>query len=95
MGRTHLQDAVPIRLGQEFNAYATAANRAKERISLAVQSLKSVNMGATAVGTGLNADPEYIKFVEESLREISGYDLAIAEDLVDGTQNDDANVSLL
>lgn len=94
MGRTHLQDAVPIRLGQEFNAYATAAKRAKERISLAVQSLKSVNMGATAVGTGLNADPEYIKFVEESLREISGYDLAIAEDLVDGTQNADAYVEV-
>ncbi len=94
MGRTHLQDAVPIRLGQEFNAYATAAKRSKERISLAVQSLKSVNMGATAVGTGLNADPQYIKYVEESLREISGYDLSVAEDLVDGTQNADAYVEV-
>lgn len=51
-------------------------------------------MGATAVGTGLNADPQYIKYVEESLREISGYDLSVAEDLVDGTQNADAYVEV-
>ena len=56
MGRTHLQDAVPIRLGQEFHAYATMVGRDIKRIRVAFNDLKAVNMGATAVGTGLNAD---------------------------------------
>lgn len=94
MGRTHLQDAVPIRLGQEFNAHATAAKRAKNRIAQSIEGLKIINMGATAVGTCLNADPEYIKVVEERLRDISGFDLSIAEDLVDATQNADTYVEV-
>ncbi len=63
MGRTHLQDAVPIRLGQEFEAYSRVLDRDIKRISQSRQHLYEVNMGATAVGTGLNADPRYIENV--------------------------------
>lgn len=90
MGRTHLQDAVPIRLGQEFAAYARMLGRDIERIKRATQSLEVINMGATAVGTGLNADPVYIENVTERLREWSHLPLRRAEDLVDATQNTDA-----
>ncbi len=92
MGRTHLQDAVPIRLGQEFAAHATAIERSRERIALSIEGLKTINMGATAVGTCLNADPEYIKKVEKELSSISGFDLVVAEDLVDATQHTDAYI---
>ncbi|MGI1657695.1 MAG: aspartate ammonia-lyase [Desulfitobacterium sp.] len=90
MGRTHLQDAVPIRLGQEFAAYAQMLGRDIRRIEGASQSLLIVNMGATAVGTGLNADPVYIEKVSDLLREITGLPLRRAENLVDATQNTDA-----
>lgn len=90
MGRTHLQDAVPIRLGQEFEAYRRVVERDIKRISQSGQHLYAVNMGATAVGTGLNADPRYIKSVVQHLGSISGYALSNAEDLVDATQNTDA-----
>ena len=90
MGRTHLQDAVPIRLGQEFAAYANMLARDVERIERAGKSLEVINMGATAVGTGLNADPLYIEKVTELLREWSGFPLTRAADLVDATQNTDA-----
>lgn len=89
MGRTHLQDAVPIRLGQEFGAYARVIERDIKRIKQSVQHLNEVNMGATAVGTGLNAKPEYIKRVVEILADLTGYPLVNAENLVDATQNTD------
>src|SRR5699024_11683629 len=57
MGRTHLQDAVPIRLGQEFEAYGEVLTRDLNRLEQARKSLLTINLGATAVGTGLNADP--------------------------------------
>ena len=90
MGRTHLQDAVPIRMGQEFAAYARVIGRDVERVTRSLDNLREVNMGATAVGTGLNADPRYIVKVTEHLREITGLELKRAEDLVDATQNTDA-----
>ncbi|MGF9997220.1 aspartate ammonia-lyase, partial [Bacillus safensis] len=90
MGRTHLQDAVPIRLGQEFSAYAKVLARDIKRIKQSRQHLYEVNMGATAVGTGLNADPKYIRQVVGYLSDISGLPLVGAEDLVDATQNTDA-----
>ncbi|WP_404332983.1 aspartate ammonia-lyase [Mesobacillus maritimus] len=90
MGRTHLQDAVPIRLGQEFKAYSRVIARDIKRIKNTKTSLYEVNMGATAVGTGLNANPKYIKRVVEHLAEISGLPLVNAEHLVDATQNTDA-----
>jgi len=90
MGRTHLQDAVPIRLGQEFAAYVLLLGRDLKRIKQAIQSLEVMNMGATAVGTGLNADPEYIKKVTQYLREWTQLPMQINDNLVDGTQNTDA-----
>ncbi|MBA4537845.1 aspartate ammonia-lyase [Bacillus aquiflavi] len=94
MGRTHLQDAVPIRLGQEFSAYARVLDRDIGRIRTSRYHLYEVNMGATAVGTGLNADPLYIKKVVENLGEISSYSLKSAEHLVDATQNTDCYVEV-
>ncbi|MGI8386712.1 aspartate ammonia-lyase [Robertmurraya sp. P23] len=90
MGRTHLQDAVPIRLGQEFEAYSRVLERDIKRIGQTRLHLYEVNMGATAVGTGLNADPKYIKNVVKHLSDISGLQLVGAEHLVDATQNTDA-----
>lgn len=90
MGRTHLQDAVPIRLGQEFEAYARVLARDIKRVAQTRENLYEVNMGATAVGTGLNAEPKYIARVVELLRDLSGHPLKSAEHLVDATQNTDA-----
>ncbi|KGA96833.1 aspartate ammonia-lyase [Alkalihalobacillus alcalophilus ATCC 27647 = CGMCC 1.3604] len=94
MGRTHLQDAVPIRLGQEFGAYRRVLTRDLKRIERSVGHLYDINMGATAVGTGLNAKPEYIEKVSKYLAEITGFPLKTAEDLVDATQNTDAYTEL-
>ncbi|KLU66154.1 MULTISPECIES: aspartate ammonia-lyase [Desulfosporosinus] len=90
MGRTHLQDAVPIRLGQEFSAYAHMMGRDLQRIKQAMKSLEVINMGATAVGTGLNADPRYIEKVTERIVEWTNLPMRMADDLVDATQNTDA-----
>ncbi|MEF2094795.1 aspartate ammonia-lyase [Bacillus sp. CFBP9009] len=90
MGRTHLQDAVPIRLGQEFEAYSRVLERDIYRIKKSRLHLYEVNIGATAVGTGLNADSLYIEYVVKYLTEISGFPLVHAEHLVDATQNTDA-----
>lgn len=94
MGRTHLQDAVPIRLGQEFASYAQVLKRDLNRIKRLDESLYEVNIGATAVGTGLNADPRYTKEVVEKLTELTGYPLRNAENLVDATQNTDVYVEV-
>ncbi|MCT6923632.1 aspartate ammonia-lyase [Metasolibacillus sp.] len=90
MGRTHLQDAVPIRLGQEFEAYSRVIGRDIKRIARTREHLYEVNMGATAVGTGLNAVPNYILAVDCHLAELSGFPLTGATHLVDATQNTDA-----
>ncbi|MGE8081657.1 aspartate ammonia-lyase [Peribacillus loiseleuriae] len=90
MGRTHLQDAVPIRLGQEFMAYSRVLARDIERIQQSRQHLYEINIGATAVGTGLNADSGYIKSVVRVLANVSGLPLKGADHLVDVTQNTDA-----
>ncbi|MDQ7093846.1 aspartate ammonia-lyase [Desulfosporosinus sp. PR] len=90
MGRTHLQDAVPIRLGQEFAAYSHMLGRDLKRLKQAMQSLEVMNMGATAVGTGLNADPKYIEKVTERIGEWTKLPMRMADDLVDATQNTDA-----
>lgn len=94
MGRTHLQDAVPIRLGQEFGAYRRLLTRDLERIQRSVDSLYVINMGATAVGTGLNALPEYIEKVTKYISEMTGMPFRRAEDLVDATQNTDSYTQL-
>lgn len=94
MGRTHLQDAVPIRLGQEFEAYARVLQRDIKRVYASTEDLYEVNMGATAVGSGLNADPLYIKKVIDYLVENSGMAIKPAAHLVDATQNTDAYVQV-
>lgn len=73
--RTHLQDAVPIRLGQEFSGYAAAVQKAGERVRAAAETLGELNIGATAAGTGINAEPGYIEGVVTHLRELTGFDL--------------------
>lgn len=87
VGRTHLQDAVPIRLGQEFGAYAKAISRDIDRITKALDPLHEVNIGATAVGTGLNATYEYIDLAVKYIKEATGIPVRGVENLVDGTQN--------
>lgn len=89
MGRTHLQDAIPIRLGQEFEAYRRVLSRDIGRIKQSRQHLYEVNIGATAIGTGLNADPEYAKKAVNYLVELSNFPLVNAENLIDATQNTD------
>ncbi|OXS74247.1 aspartate ammonia-lyase [Domibacillus enclensis] len=89
MGRTHLQDAVPIRLGQEFEAYRRVLMRDIERISQTKKHLYEINIGATAVGTGLNADPIYAERALQYLASLTGYPLKSADHLVDATQNTD------
>ncbi|WP_394236144.1 aspartate ammonia-lyase [Niallia oryzisoli] len=90
IGRTHLQDAVPIRLGQEFEAYSRVLERDIKRIKQTREHLYTVNIGATAVGTGLNADSRYIEKVVSYLAQISQLPLQNADHLVDATQNTDA-----
>ncbi|MCE7793501.1 aspartate ammonia-lyase [Salipaludibacillus sp. CUR1] len=94
MGRTHLQDAVPIRLGQEFGSYGRLLARDLKRVKQSVDQLYEVNMGATAVGTGLNAMPAYIDQVTKNLAEITGLPFHRADNLVDATQNTDAYTQL-
>ena len=81
MGRTQLQDAVPIRLGQEFKAYSVAILRDLNRMDKAMDEMRTLNMGGTAVGTGLNADESYLRRIVPNLSEISGMDLVQAYDL--------------
>ena len=86
-GRTHMQDAVPIRLGQEFAAYALTLRRGVDRLQSAADSIAEQNIGATAVGTGLNAEPEYIEVVVRNLAEQTGHKLRGAEHLVQATHS--------
>lgn len=90
MGRTQMQDAVPIRLGAEFGAYAKAIDRDVCRLKLAQKEMYTINLGGTAIGTALNADPQYVEMLAPTLSEICGFPLEKAEDLIDGTQNLDS-----
>ena len=94
MGRTQLQDAVPIRLGQEFKAYSVAILRDLNRMDKAMDEMRTLTMGGTAVGTGLNADESYLRRIVPNLSEISGMDLVQAYDLIDATQNLDSFVAV-
>jgi aspartate ammonia-lyase len=93
MGRTQLQDAVPIRLGQEFKAYSSVVKRDISRLEKVKEDLKVVNMGGTAIGTGLNADEKYFKLIVPTLSSVTGIELKQADDLIDATQNLDCFVS--
>ena len=94
VGRTQLQDAVPIMLGQEFSAYAQAVSRDRWRLYKVEERLRQVNLGGTAVGTGINADKKYIFRVIEQLRQQTGIGLARAENMIDATQNADVFVEV-
>jgi aspartate ammonia-lyase len=89
IGRTEMQDAVPITLGQEFAAWAQAVQRDWWRLYKVEERLRQVNLGGTAVGTGLNADRRYVYIVVDLLREVTNLPLARAENMIDVTQNAD------
>ena len=86
-GRTHLQDAVPIRLGQEFGGYARAVERDLERIHGAADGLRRLGIGGTAVGTGLNAHPEYPGRMVKRLSVLTGLDLNLSDNLFESMQS--------
>lgn len=92
MGRTQLQDAVPMTLGQEFEAYAVTLEEEIDRLEQNVALFLEVNMGGTAIGTGINADPRYSQLVIKELREITGLDIKLAKNLVEATQDTGAFV---
>jgi aspartate ammonia-lyase len=85
--RTHLQDAVPIRLGQEFSGYAAAIDKATERIRYAGTSLEELPIGGTAAGTGINAEPEYVDAIIEHLRRLTGFTLRKGDNFFRLTQS--------
>lgn len=86
-GRTHLQDAVPVRMGQEFSAYAKAVERDAERIRRSAEGLSRLGIGGTAVGSGLNAHPEYHKRMVKKISEITGLHLVESDNLFESMQS--------
>ncbi|MDP2876460.1 MAG: aspartate ammonia-lyase [Holophaga sp.] len=94
VGRTEMQDAVLTTLGREMGAYAEALNRDRWRLAKCEERLRVVNLGGTAIGTGLAAPRDYIFRVVDELREITGLGLARAENLVEATQNADVFVEV-
>ncbi|NOZ62809.1 MAG: aspartate ammonia-lyase, partial [Calditrichaeota bacterium] len=94
MGRTQLQDAVPMTLGQEFGAFATMVEEDISRVKEAMELLKEINLGATAIGTGLNSPPDYAATVRKFLLEITELNLKTATNLVEATQDTGAYVQL-
>src|SRR5271165_588773 len=87
MGRTQLQDAVPMTLGQEFSTYAVMLGEDEERLKEAALLIREINLGATAIGTGINSHPEYARLVCLKLSEITGIPLITAPNLVEATQD--------
>jgi aspartate ammonia-lyase len=92
MGRTQLQDAVPMTLGQSFDAYAATLEEEIHRLEQNANLFLEVNMGGTAIGTGINAAPEFGARVVAHLREVSGFAVRLAENLVEATQDTGAFV---
>src|SRR5688572_7399137 len=94
MGRTQLQDAVPMTLGQEFSTYATMLGEDEQRLREAVELVHEINLGGTAIGTGITAHPEYAAKVRDLLAEVTGIDLITAPNLIEATQDCGAFVQL-
>ncbi|HSU16010.1 aspartate ammonia-lyase [Longimicrobium sp.] len=94
MGRTQLQDAVPMTLGQEFNAFAVTIGEDIDRLREAAALIREINMGATAIGTGINTEPRYAATVCEKLCEVTGLQLSTAPDLIEATSDTGAFVQL-
>jgi len=93
-GRTHLQDAVPIRMGQEFGAYAAAIRKNREGLEACIPALLELGIGGTAVGTGLNAEPAYITGIIDELTVATGFPLIASPDLFEAMQNMDPFLAL-
>ena len=87
MGRTQLQDAVPMTLGQEFEAYAATLTEEIDRLQTNLRLFYEINMGATAIGTGINADPDYAELCTKHLREITGLPLSKATNMIEATSD--------
>jgi aspartate ammonia-lyase len=94
MGRTQMQDAVPMTLGQEFSAYAVMVGEAGRKLRECADELHEVSMGATAIGTGINSPPGYAEVVTRKLTDVSGFPLRLSADLVEATQDSGAFVQL-
>lgn len=94
MGRTQLQDAVPMTLGQEFKTYYTMMNDDLKVLRDARNMVREMNLGGTAIGTGINAHPRYKQIVKEHLEDITGRPFKTADDLVEATQNTGAFVQI-
>lgn len=92
MGRTQLQDAVPMTVGQEFGAFATTLQEEIARLNQMAELFLTINMGATAIGTGINTEPEYAELSVKYLRKISGMDFANAPNLIEATPDTSAMV---
>lgn len=94
MGRTQLQDAVPMRLGQSFGAFAHVLKRDIKRLKNVMDEMKVLNIGATAIGTAINVDPYYLANISYELSKVAGISLKQADELIDATQNLDGFVSV-
>ncbi len=94
MGRTQLQDAVPMTLGQEFSTYATMLGEDQERLREAASLIREINLGGTAIGTGITAHPDYARLACASLSKITGIELVTAPNLIEATQDCGAFVQL-
>ena len=93
MGRTQLQDAVPMTLGQSFGEFANALKHEAKRVDTAAKELLTINMGATAIGTGITAEPGYAEACTKYIKEITGWDIKLAKDLVEATHDTSSMVS--
>lgn len=94
IGRTQFQDAMPMTLGQEFSAYAEAISRDRWRLYKIEERIRRINIGGTAIGTGVGASGKYRYYVTEELQRMTGFGLARAENLIDATQNLDVYVEV-
>ncbi len=94
IGRTQLQDAVPMTLGQEFSTYAVMLQEDESRLGEAISLAREINLGATAIGTGINAHPEYAARVTRILSEIAGVELVVSPNLIEATQDAGSFVQL-
>jgi aspartate ammonia-lyase len=94
VGRTQLQDAVPMTLGQEFSTYAVMLGEDEQRLNEAAGLIREINLGATAIGTGINAHPQYAALATQRLSEVSGIPFMSAPNLIEATQDAGAFVQL-
>lgn len=94
MGRTQLQDAVPMTLGREFQTFAVMMDEDIARVLEARKLVLEINMGGTAIGTGINSHPDYPKVIEQKIREVTGNEYIVASDLIEATQDTGAYVQI-